>query len=252
MIVGGENKQIYNNVKVSAGQTASPLEQLNGGATFDNTTKKLGYGLTTTAADIAKPTTTKFEGTANANAIVTVYTVTASGDTVDVDGNVTSADTYTYTWAGEVVAKATAKGATTGTFKIGVKKNALAGKTIKFVVTDETGNVYDDSALYTVDQIPAPKLTIKAEKGATGDSTKITVSKTTTTSPRLLIKVASSAASTPLTGSVATGDTVNVNGALSIDNIAITADQFVNVYEVDADNKVLTFNSLKITATKIK
>lgn len=263
VIVGieGGKKKIYKGVKVSANQTSLPLEQLNAGETFDATTEKLGFAFDTTKTPLAAmtdPETTKFQGVVNPYSTVSIYTVT-SGDTFDVDANeVASADTV-YTWVAEkTVTKAKSNNNGLAEFSISVKKNSLAGKTIKFVVTDQAGNVYEHPTLYTVEQIDALPLTVSAAKGTTPDSTKIIVTKTQTTdaSPRVLIKVASSAASTPLTGSTATGDVATVTWDSSlkkatIDNIAVSKDQYVNVYEVDSDNKVLKFKAIKIGSTQI-
>lgn len=114
---------IYKKIKVTAGQAAAPLQQLNASLTWETVDKDLDFVLTESSLT-GKNTTTaskSFTGKALANSTVSVYTVT-SGDTVK-------------TWVAETKTKKN------GEFN--VKVPSLAGERVLFRVQDEAGNIYE-------------------------------------------------------------------------------------------------------------
>ena len=121
---------IYKNVKVTAGQAASPLQQLNAGLNWEAADKDLDFVLT--ESSLAGKTSGKaskaFTGKALANSIVTVYRM-ASEDTIKI-------------WVAEATTKKN------GEFSVSVPN--LAGKRVLFRVRDEAGNIYESD----VKQVP--------------------------------------------------------------------------------------------------
>lgn len=265
VIVGedGAKNQLYP-INVVAGAAVSPIDTLSTAIVWAESDKK-DFGLVVddaslTGAIVAPATvsskaSSQFTGKALPGTTVEVYVVDDSGERL---------------FAGEAKTGAAPKGSLDGLgiFKVKVTNpynakdtNVLANKKIEFVVTDAAGNSHT-SEEKTVPAHAAPALAPTAAITTVVGETKLTLPKLTAAENKFVIVASPEETKNILVGKDAPTDKGNAGlaffeqtgslTATTLNTFLVTKDaKFADVYEVDANNKIVKFKSLTLTG-KVK
>ncbi|WP_214859417.1 hypothetical protein [Exiguobacterium sp. s161] len=252
---------LYKAVKVQAGQTSSPLEQMDATVAWANGEK--GFKFTeskvsaTSTSESFSNISKEYKGTVDRDAIISAYAVDEKGTEVKTDD--------VYTLLAETTAKYDSKKATPAPFSLKVPA-VQPGKIIKVIVRDTAANTFEKDFKFDLLDPKFKEDSTKAEIGQPIDITFTDVTKTLG-SDKLVVKVKVKGAddntyktlvkSTGTTGdkvkdySVASGK-ITINAAYFVKNFAAKAQDYTfSIVDTGFDTTKSTIDQKLVASTAV-